>query len=315
MSIAPVGQFDYEVVLSWGAGKWSGRAAPARDSRHPGLVGARPNLELSDGVVALHRTESAFFVAAAYSQFERPASWISLRVGAAVEALAAEGDRLRLRRGGTGDIGITLVRNDAFILGLGAVVGLPLAPSMTVHEDPRAAEVDLYHVIRTIDRPGTTLVWLDPADQNFETTINSLRQLPGERLVVAITGPSAGERRAVNRRVAGPPFSSHASREFVDVEPRFATCEQWVAYLRQLPKVRPNDLYLRFSFEGGDIDVREGEQAFKRPWHLFVAKVQTPGLPGEWSQLAIVREHHAIDIQTVIDSTRMVASGHIEMTR
>jgi hypothetical protein len=185
---------------------------------------------------------------------------------------------------------------------------------MTVHEDPRAAEVNLSRVIKTIDRPDTTLVWLDPADPNFEATINTLPELPGERLVIAITGRNAEERRQVNWRVAGSPFSTHASREFVSVEPRFANCEQWLAYLRQLPRVRPHDLYLRFRFDGEDIDVCEGEQAFKRPWHLFVAKVYTPGLPGEWSQLAIVREHRAIDIQMVIDSTRMVASGHIELT-
>ena len=316
MSIAAAGHFDYAVFLTRDAGKWIGRAARGiRDSGHPGLVGTRPNLELSDGMVTLHRTESAIHVAVTYTQFERPARLVSIPVGALLEAVAKEGDLLRLRRGGTGDIGITLFRGDDFLMGLGAVVGLQLAPTMTIHEDPRAAEVELYYAAKTVDQPDTAVVWLDPADPNLEATINNIDRLPGERLIVAITGPSAKERRELNRRVAWPPVSSkRRSTEYISVEPRFTSCEQWVAYLRQLPTTRPKDLYLRFGFDDEEIDVREGGHAFKRPWHLFVAKVYTPGIPGEWSQLAVVREHQAIDVQTVIDSTRLVASGRLEMT-
>ena len=48
---------------------------------------------------------------------------------------------------------------------------------------------------------------------------------------------------------------------------------------------------------------------FRAPWHLFVAKVFTPGIPGELSQLAVGREHPMLTAQMVVSiSTRLIAS-------
>jgi hypothetical protein len=41
--------------------------------------------------------------------------------------------------------------------------------------------------------------------------------------------------------------------------------------------------------------------------------VFTPGLPGQLSQLAIVRNHPAVSKEMVIESARMIASGLIEI--
>ena len=115
MSIAAAGHFTYEIVLTKSAGEWSGRAAPpSSDSAHPGLVGVRPELELSNGVITLRRTESARRVAMAYAECQRPATWISFRIGAALETVAEDGEAWSVFRGGTGDIGMTLFRGDEF---------------------------------------------------------------------------------------------------------------------------------------------------------------------------------------------------------
>ena len=62
MSIGLPGRFYYTVAITGcDGGEWSGRAdAPLDSTRHPGLVGDRPNLTLADGVVTLECTETEF---------------------------------------------------------------------------------------------------------------------------------------------------------------------------------------------------------------------------------------------------------------
>jgi hypothetical protein len=117
----------------------------------------------------------------------------------------------------------------------------------------------------------------------------------------------------MNHRVSAFRLSSEGGRWFVDVDERFTSQEQWLAYLRALPKRRPNDLWIRFTFKDASIVLREGEYGFTNPWHLFVRRVFTPGLPGQLSQLAIVRNHPAVSKEMVIESARMIASGLIEI--
>jgi hypothetical protein len=203
-------------------------------------------------------------------------------------------------------------------MGLGAIAEQRLGTEVTIHEDARAFEMELYHLAATLDRADTTLVWLNSVDPDVDATIAALQYLPGTRLVVAIAGPDREKRKRMNRPVTEALMESrHTSREsvnIVDVDSRFTTSEQWIEYLRQLPKTRPSDLYVRFRLNGHEIDVHEGEQTVHKPWYLFVAKVYTPGVPGELSQLAVAREHCAITRQMVVDSTRLIASRNIGIT-
>lgn len=318
MAISPAGTFSSAIVVSRSrSGAWTGRAAPAEDStRHPGLAGNRPELELAAGVITLRCTESFLkIVRPHYRMWGRPASLVSFPVGEALEAVVEDGDRLHLTRGATTDLAVTLFRRDSFVLGLGAIAGRSLA-GITMEEDPRALETRLYHLAATIDEPGTTLVWLDAADPNVESTLRALPATAGKTLVIAVRGKDAEERQRLNVRASGPSARlGSSSRWYYEVEPRFETSEQWIAYLRQLPATRPLDLHIRFGLDGERIQLREGGYAFRKPWHLFVHMVHKLGLPGQWSQLAIVREHSAITEQHVVDSTRLLASRNITFTR
>jgi hypothetical protein len=101
-------------------------------------------------------------------------------------------------------------------------------------------------------------------------------------------------------------------RFFVDVESRFTSREQWQNHLQELRKVR-QDLYIRLVINGSHVEVREGQQAFKKPWHLFVEKLYRPGIPGELSQMGVACEHPAVTPTMVVDSTKQIASGTIDI--
>jgi hypothetical protein len=317
MAIHLARQFYYEAIVRKTApGVWGGQAAAGPpDGLHPGLAGDRPRLEVTGGAVILHRTEPATGrLNPDVQDWKRPVTRVAFRIGQAVEAVIHEGDVLSVLRGGTTDLGLALTRSDEFIIGLGAIDARRLRPGITIEEDPRAAESDLYHLAEKLDDPETTLAWLDASDPHADAALERLPHLPGRRLVVAVTGKTPEERREVIHRAAEPPLGpTHGSHEYLDVPPEFTTPEQWVAYLRQLPKTRPRDLYIRFNLEDHSVDVREGEYAFSKPWHLYVAKVHKPGIPGEWSQLGIAREHPAITRAILVESTNLIATRVIDI--
>ena len=318
MAIPAASCFDYEAPLTRSrSGGWTGLAVPtANQSVHPGLAGDQPTLELAGGTVTLRRTESVLGRFKSHHQsWGTSPSQVSFRVGEALEAVVEDGDLLCVSRGGTTDLSATLCRSNYLVMGLGAVAHRRLGPGVTIQEDPRANDVDLYHLTTTLDRPDTTLVWLDSSDPHVDEALSELSRPPGTGLVIAIAGPDSEERRQLNWRAAALASGAHTSCEFVDVDSRFTTRETWLDYLRQLPKTRPRDLSIRFGFDGQDIDVREGEYAFREPWHLFVAKVYTPGIPGEWSQLAVARKHRVLTAQMVVDSTELIASGQLQILR
>ena len=224
MAIPLTTQFDHLITVTRdGSGAWVGRADIERERRtHPGLVGASPELRLAHGVVTLHPTESDFNPFGSSSGHQGVAA-ASFRVGEALEAVHEDGDRLRVWRGGTAELGVTVFRDGRFILGFGTLVAMGPGPGISFTEDPRATQRDPH------------------------------------------------------RRV--------------------------------LPSVRPTDLYVRITVDGVTAQLREGEYAFNEPWHLFVAKVFTRGLPGEFSQLAIARDHHALTARMLMDSTLALSSS------
>ncbi len=320
MAIPAASQFDYRVVLKRDSSDgWRGRAeSTANTGFHPGFAGDRPEIELAGGVISLWRTESwvGRQLNPHYRSWGEPASKVMVRVGRAIEAFVEDGDRLSVTRGGTTDLSVALFRGDALLIGLGAIAGKHPGTGLIIEEDPRAYEDRLYGVAAELERSDTNFVWLNTSDPQCESVLKGIPGSSASRLIVAIAGPDADERRRLNHRVADSGFrSSRASCTYFDVDARFTTREQWLEYLRSLPETRPSDLWIRISADGVGSVVHEGEYVFSSPWHLYVQSVCRWGCPGEWSQLAIVREHPAITKQDVIESTELLASRRISFER
>ena len=311
MAIPLRSQFDYVIsVIRDGSGGWRGRAETGDDRRpHPGLAGERPTFRLANGVVTLRqKQDTPTFLNRWFGQStEETSPRASFRVGTAAESVLEDGDRLRIRRGGTTDIGLTVFRGERFILGVGAIVGMASGPDIALKEDPRAAETMLQGLAAIIDRPDTTLVWLDRSSTEFDSAVEALKRGPkGHRVVVAFKGVDYQTRRNLSELRFRPETSSCY---YEDVDARFANRDEWLAYLRGLPTSRPTDLYVRFTLDGVASTVREGHHASADSWHMCVAKVFTPGIPGEWSQLGIARQHPALTAEILVDSTNAIASA------
>jgi hypothetical protein len=315
--VAPSGCFSYTAVIhKEQTGAWRGRAHAAQDlARHPGLAGNQPQLELVDGTLTITCTESwsSWRRNPHYARWGAPASEVRLAVGGVSEAVARDGDELIVHRTGTGDCFFQLRAEGELKVGLGAIHG---DDAIRIEEDPRAAETRHYGLAATLEADAPSLVWLDVSDPHHESVIRRIECLPAGRWVIAIAGPHAEERRRVNRRVAGfrlPPDGG--SRWYVEVDERFSSKDEWLAYLGSLPRRRPDDLWIRFTARDESITLKEGEYGFMDPWHLFVQRVCAPGTPGQLSQLAIVRNHPSVSKEMVIESGRAIAVGPMEIER
>jgi hypothetical protein len=347
MAVHPSGLFDYTLNLKRGSsGSWIGQAEPGRDAQmHPGIAGEQPHVTLKDGVITLRSTKGEptrapeilprrpeWFATALIHRVGRlfspsptppslyhadwgPPSEVSFRIGNAVEAVVEEDDVLRVCRWGTGDLALTLHRRGEPQVGLGAISSVDLGQDIGIDEDPRVNETCLYGVLGWLSRPGTALFWLDTSDPHLESVIQELSTTPALRLAVAIAGPDPGQRRRLNNRVAGGRAHGRASCWYFDVDGRFTSREQWLDYLRSLPETRPPDLWVRIAVGGVATVLREDEYAFSSPWHLFVWRVFRDGIPGELSRLAMVREHDAITRSIVIESTVLLGSGDLSITK
>lgn len=319
MAIPSSGCFDYSVVVGRDGPTWRGSGETlSKPSLHPGLAGGRPSIEVAKGLITLRSTES-WLGAKINSHFRLwgpPASLVRFAIGPAPETVLEAGDVLKLSRHATGDLAVSVHSGESLKISLGAVGPYHLSPEISVEEDPRAHETSLFDVVRSLDEPDTTLIWLNVSDVDHEASVRAIEQAPPGRLVIAIAGPDPDERRRMNRRVSEsdrPLPPGRSSCRYVDVDARFRTREEWLEYLRILPKTRPDDLWLRINIGETATTVCEGAYSFVAPWHLFVRKVYKPGVPGECSQLGIARTSPAITQTALIESTNAVASRGIEI--
>ncbi|HEY7475309.1 MAG TPA: hypothetical protein VH679_09890 [Vicinamibacterales bacterium] len=310
MVIHPSGLFDHTAVLRRDhTGVWRGRAGP--NEQDETLVGDTPQVELAGGTLTLVRT-----------QFEWPGVFrrdrdpltarVALPVGPAFEAVLQDEDEIRTLREGTGDLAATLTRNGQLQIALGAVHGLLASAGITVEMDPRARDVDFYGVARMVKRPDVKLFWLDPGDPNLELHLAEINHVSPDvqTVIVVARGGDRAKLRDLNQRVFSP-RRPHGSWWFEVAPERVRTESDLMAYLEQLPGTRPEDLWLRFTIDGRTHEVREGEYQQQDPWHLFVARVYTPGIPGELSQLGVARVHPALSAETFTSSVRRIATGSL----
>jgi hypothetical protein len=119
MTLHPSGTFDHEAEFTGGSFGVSDIVVQGVDRGGGGeerLVGPAPKLRLWEDRLVIFTPE------------ERRASvrHASFPVGDAVSLAARAGDRLYVARGGTGDIGLSLLRGQRLVLAVGAVSEVPL---------------------------------------------------------------------------------------------------------------------------------------------------------------------------------------------
>jgi hypothetical protein len=310
-------QFQYGAVLHRSSdGVWRGHADNVPPpGHHPGLVGAQPRIELAAGELRLERTAADRASSPPLRPVPRPpVQSASLTVGPLADVLR-DGDRPVVWRAPTADLAVTLVRDRDPIAGFGAVTGR-FAPEIGSVEDPRVFEERLYYVKRLLADRETTFVWLHVADPGLDDLVERLPDIAtGGRLAVAIAGGDAGARRRLNQRITDPrrrrPKVSSAA--FFDVDSRFDSEAQWRAYVCSLPSRRPDDVFVRFTIDGIDLDLREGDYREHLPWQLHVRTVHRQGVPGELSQVAIVQASLGLTREAIVDVTARIASRRITL--
>jgi len=278
------------------------------------MAGSGPDLEVEDGVVTVRCTETPHdqWHNPHYQQWGPPRPWVSFPVGAALGKVLQDDDALTVMRGGAAALSVVVFRRDVLQAAIGAVSHFPLQPEVTIEEDPRADEQRLYGVAATLRRPRTSLIWVDAARWNVESLHSRIVQAGGERLVFAIAGSTRQERRQVNNAIASSRLGrGFSSCHYADVDERFSSPDEWRTYIEALPTRRPADLWIRFNCASESTALREGDHALVPPWHLFVLRVNRPGIPGDPSQLAIVRVGPNVTKEMVIRSTELVAQGQI----
>lgn len=348
MAIGPPGVFRYRAALTrTQLGGWVGSASPSDPARHPGLAGDRPEIEISAGILTLRGTEAkrvpeavtrelprgrrftAFLrglgqnvhrrPAPPLSHYDRwgpPASMVTIQVGDLIGAVAQDADVLTVFRAGTGDLGISLRRHDALVLGIGAVDVADLMSSACIDLDPRVQDQPWYGAQSILAREGTGFLWLNADFDNPHSARRAVETLPAANLVIAIAGKNREARRRLNQAVSEESRAlARSSCWYFDIDDRFTTREQWLEYVRALPTSPPPDLWIRISVDGTACTLRAGEYLRKSPWHLFVHRIYRWGIPGQLSQLAIVREHADVTEREVVASTERIASARITIVR
>lgn len=294
MAIRSSSLFDVEAPLRRrDSGGWIAGAVPGGVRGFFNFWGDEPTIELAGGLVSILRPARTPF-----------------RVGPLPEGVAADGDRLRVSRCSSGELGVALLRHARVVLALGA---LPSAPDANVRvtDDPRVRDERLSMVAAALNG-GDQLVWLDTRDPRLDSALDALQHRSPHRSVVAIAGPDRESRRALNQRAFAMSRAVGGGRYYVHVDERWATRDEWLAHLRTLPASRPNDLHVRITLDGTDHQLREGEYRFSEPWHLYVQRVGRTALePAEHSLVGIARAHPAVDREALIEAVRTLASAQV----
>jgi hypothetical protein len=89
------------------------------------------------------------------------------------------------------------------------------------------------------------------------------------------------------------------------VNPGITDKDSWISYVKQLPRDRPNDLYLRFTTGDQQINLCEGEEAFIGSYYVRVDRIYRTGMPGELSSMAIARMSAGVSKDMVVKSAEV----------
>ena len=304
MAIAPWTCCHYRTVVdAAGDGRWSGIAD---DDGSPSLLDSRPSVIVANGRVTMARR-------ARKSREWSSASNASFDGGEALAAVLRRGDRLECWRGATGEIGVAVTRAESLVLGLGALGYAPGA-GLTIDHDPRIEERVLARNVRYIDRPGTHILWLDPKKpRELEARLREFdRGFTGVKLLAIVArSDDTAVQRELMQRTTEPPYGPprDVTSFFLAAAERFATVEEWLEYSRALSTERPRDLWVRITSGARDCRVAEGTTATFEDWLVHVHRVHEPGLPGQFTQLGLVRANAGVSAAVLECSTAAVATG------
>ena len=240
-------------------------------SDYPGLAGALPHFQLSNGSVTLRPHESdRSHLANRYLRERRwSPSQLAFQVGEALELTLQQGDTLLLSYSETCDFGISLLRDDKLVLALGDVFTMPLGTEVKLANDPRMRHHRLWHEIAVgLRNPNTRLVWIHPQDGDLASWKARLEGYStGHHLIVAVREPGHELRTAIRKIL--PKGSSFS---LTSVNPSFADEKAWRATLDTVAGGPPNDPYVSVYIRGRETHLREGQKAYSESYLLHLAR-------------------------------------------
>ena len=315
--IALSGTFDYSFVVERDTRhRWLGRGYTLRDSSiHPGMFGSQPLFALEKGRMLLGRTETRFsaLTNARFRKWGRPTASASFEVGHGPAAVIQEGDRLSFHKLGTGDMALTIMRDESLILGIGSVVGLPLGRQIEVEDDIRIKEMRLYDLADRFDWIAdleSHVIWIELGQGNLRAQLDAMGRIPRSRYAIfAIKGVLSKEEELIvapdlyNKLLT---YDISDSSSYFEVDARFTDKQAWVNYVKGLPIGGPKDLRLSFAIGSERIELCEAEEAFIGEYYARVERVYRNGIPGEFSSLAIARMSPALTKEIVIESSKLI---------
>ena len=231
--------------------------------------------------------------------------------GEALAAVLRDGDQLRCWRGPTAEIGVSVGRAGSVVLGLGTLGRTP-GGDITIDHDPRAGNSMLAGEIRYIERPGTRIVWLDPArPSELEAQVRGLDgDLSGVNvLAIVVRTDDRGVYVDLNQRIMGRNRPGLGAAVFLQASEQFASLDEWLHYGRALSTDRPRDLWMRVRIGASECLIPEGTTATVEDWLVHVHRVYEPGMPGRLSQLGLVRTDAGVTPAVLERSTAATAKG------
>ncbi len=167
------------------------------------MLGRRPLFALEEGLILLRSRETRFsaLTNAHFREWGRPPASASFEVGHSPAAVIQERDRLSFHRLGTGDMALTIMRNESLVIGIGSLVGLPLGRQIEIEDDVRIKEMRLYELADEFDRIAdleSNVIWIELGQRNLRAQLEAMNRIPrSEHLIVAIKGVLSKEEERI----------------------------------------------------------------------------------------------------------------------
>jgi hypothetical protein len=293
------GCYHYDTVLQAKADGTLGGIA--EDDGGESLFGTQPSVIVTGGRVTLIRRNRGL----ARSQ---PSHGV-FEGGQALTAVLRQGDRLACWRDGCAELGLSVTRGGSMVLAVGSLGRTP-CNGVIIDEDPRVEETELALEVRSADRQGARVVWLDPErPDDVEAQLRKLgRDLAGVRiLVIVMRTDDYDVRTELTRRASN--VRGNVSTKYITAAQRFSSLEEWLQYGRSLQTGRPADLWLRVRSGDCESCVPQGTTGAVDRWLVHVRRVYEWGVPGYPSQLGIVATGAGVTAEMLEHSTAAIARG------
>lgn len=293
MAIPDCGTFQYSVkpkMQKLGGDGWVGRATSLRDSsEHPGLAGARPHFRLSKGSISLRPTEFALsrWTNKHFREWPSTPSPLSLQVGDAMGLALQDEDVLHLARSGTGDLGVSLLRDEKLVLALGAVFLVPLGAELKLANDPRMQNPLQYEIAADLRRAETHVVWINSEEGDLASWKLKLESVPvGHHLMVVVR--EAGY--ALTNEIFRIAPEGWPRKSFHSVDFSIANEKAWRESLEPFAGGPPKDPYVSVWIRGNQIRLHEGQEEIFESYFLRLERYfWYYDIPGKDAILAIAQ--------------------------